>query len=129
MWFSLITFAISILIILTVGKLLYAQEEGRSVVIIRDVIQDGLHNLSGMVTVPSACEELSVTVKQLSPASYRLDFKSWKVPYGNCGEEYVPRAFHTTAIAPAAGVEFSAGLNGKPLAVVVLPEIKKKLHE
>ncbi|MDO8521900.1 MAG: hypothetical protein Q7S08_01270 [bacterium] len=125
-WFSIIAIAISFVISLVLGKIQYAESKGRSIVVIRDLISPGLHDLSGMIEVPKVCDEISVKAEQINPASYYLDFRTWEVPYRDCDEEGIPRVFHTTVIAPGAGVEFRAGLNGKPFSVIVLSEIKKK---
>lgn len=124
-WFFVIASAISIIIILNFGKAMYADAEGRSIIVIRDVIQRGSHDLSGMVEVDKICDELSVNVQQIDSASYYLDFQTHEIPYRDCGEDGIPRVFHTVVPAPSAGVTFSAGLNGQPLSVVILPEVGK----
>lgn len=128
-WFSVIACVISVITIAVLGKTMYADAEGRSIVVIRDVIRKGSHELSGMVTVEKVCDELSTNVAQINSASYYLDFQTWEVPYRDCGEEGIPRVFNVMVSAPSAGVRFSAGLNGKPLSVVILPQIGKIQHE
>ena len=125
-WFFVVASAVSIIIVSGLGRAMYADAEGRSIIVIRDVIQRGSHDLSGMVEVDKICEELSVNVEQVDAESYYLNFKTWEVPYRDCAEDGIPRVFHTVVTAPSAGVTFSAGLNGTPLSVVILPEIRKK---
>jgi hypothetical protein len=128
-WFSFIATVISIIVIAVLGNTMYADAEGRSIIVVRDLIRAGSHDLSGMVVVDKICDELSVNVAQINPQSYYLDFRTWEVPYRDCGEEGIPREFHITVAAPSAGVMFSGGLNGKPLSVVILPQIVTTNHE
>ena len=86
-----------------------------------DQLRPGVHQLTGTITVPSACNELKVRVENTAPNVYTLVFQTWEDPYVPCAKTPVPRNFGTTAFAPAVGVQFEAQLDGESIPVVVRP--------
>lgn len=90
-------------------------------ILIRDEIQGNAHQLSGMVTVPSVCDQLSVETKAISPTNYVLVFKTWPEPSIPCDGNPVPRVFRATVFGPATGTYFTATLDGIALPIAVVP--------
>jgi hypothetical protein len=82
-----------------------------------DHLRPGVHYISGMVTVPSACDELTVRVVKIDEFNYDLRFQTWEEPAVRCAHDPVPRYFTTVAFAPAAGVHFTAQMDGTPFPI------------
>jgi hypothetical protein len=122
LWFVVLAAAISYGSYLLAGTAVDAQSSGAyEPVVIRDVLGPGLHNLSGMVMVPTPCDELMVSTQAVSTSSYMLIFKTWREPSVTCASDETPRSFHETLFAPAAGVDFAATLDGAGLPIAVEP--------
>jgi len=90
---------------------------------VMDHLGPGVHQLSGMIFVPSNCHDLSVRVENTAPNVYTLEFQTWEEPSIPCKKDPVPRKFGTTAFAPAVGVRFEAELDGTPVPIVVRPNV------
>ena len=124
LWFVVLAAALSYGSYLLVGNVVNAQASNTyGPTVVRDVLGPGSHDLSGMVMVPTPCDELIVHTEAISPTSYVLLFETWREPSVTCGKEETPRTFHETLFAPAAGVEFAATLDGAGLPIVVLPVV------
>jgi hypothetical protein len=108
-----------------IGTIVEAQVEAElNKVIARDKIAVGVHNLSGMAMVPSTCHTLSVKAENVDVSNYVLLFTTWEDSARVCKEEPTPRQFHVTLFAPSTGVAFQATLDGKPISLIVMPEIQ-----
>ncbi len=128
-WIAAVCVIISYATYLVVGNIVNAQASGiNEPVVIRDELRPNTHQLSGIVVVPTPCDELSVDFKALSTTTYSLILKTWHEPSVTCGNDPVPRAFHTTVFAPAAGVYFVATLDGVALPIAVIPVINNVAH-
>jgi hypothetical protein len=126
-WFTVAAIALSYASFLFVGSILHAREAGlNEPVVVRDVLDRGAHYLSGMVSVPSPCDQLSVKTVELSKTTYMLDFNTWREPSVPCPDKETPRTFHTILFAPPVGVEFGATLDGVGLPIVVLPSMSPR---
>ena len=124
LWFTVLTVLISYAAYLIVGGIVNAQTSGAdATVVIRDELGPNSHQLSGMVMVPSSCDQLSVDTKTLSPTSFELVFSTWQEPSVHCSADETPRFFEKTLFAPAAGITFSATLDGEGLPIAVIPAI------
>lgn len=99
-------------------------EEGSATVVIRDVVGTGVHALSGIVMLPSLCDQLRVSSEKLETTRYHLVFSTWREPYRDCVAEETPRHFKSQVFAPSAGISFTAELDEKPLAIIVVPTTK-----
>lgn len=123
-WFTIVAIAVAYGSYLVAGNIVNAQAAGRDdPVLIRDELAPNQHRLSGMVMVPSPCDQLSVTAQELSATNYALIFKTWREPSVTCDDDQTPRTFRTIVFAPAAGVYFSATLDGRSLPIAVVPYI------
>lgn len=123
-WFSILATVIAYASYLAVGSIVNAQAGGASdPVVIRDELRANQHSLSGMVVVPTPCDELSVQTQALSQTNFAIVFTTWHEPSVNCGNAPTPRAFETILFAPAAGITFTATLDNKDLQVAVIPVI------
>lgn len=121
-WFVVIAVAIAYAISLALGSIVNAQESGvNDPVVIRDELRANQHSLSGMVMVPTPCDELSVRTESLSKTNFAILLKTWHEPSVNCGDEATPRTFETVLFAPAAGVTFTATLDDKEFPIAVIP--------
>ncbi|MEK7133893.1 MAG: hypothetical protein AAB804_02385 [Patescibacteria group bacterium] len=124
MWFTAISVVISYGIYLLVGNTLYARASGAyEPILVRDVIGPGSHYLSGMIMVPTPCDELYVRTHAVSSTTFLLSFKTWREPSVSCTEDRTPRPFHATLFGPATGVNFGATLDGVGQPIVVLPAV------
>ena len=92
-------------------------------VIVRDELGQGVHHLSGMVMVPSSCDQLSVRVEPRSDITFVLVFRTWREPSTDCILDETPRYFRAILFAPSTGVGFSATLDGLGFPIVVLPAL------
>ncbi len=123
-WFFLSALVFAYTFSLIVGNIVSAQAAGANdTILIRDELQANSHQLSGMVMVTSPCEELSVRTQKISTSNYALILKTWHEPSVTCAQEPTPRAFHTILFAPAAGVYFTATLDGVALPVALVPVV------
>ena len=124
-WFIVAAVLLSYSGYLFVGSIVQTQASKETApVMIRDEVRPGVHMLSGMVTVPTPCDELSMHTEAFSSTTYILLFKTWREPaIRYCPPDGMPRPFHAVVFAPAAGVDFIATLDGAGLPVVVVPEL------
>ncbi len=127
LWFAIVASAFAYVLFLIIGSVVSAQAARvYDPVIVRDELSPGAHHLSGMIMVGTRCDELSVHTEQLSATDYSLDFTTWREPSVDCGNEEIPRAFREVLFAPAAGVQFTATLDGQAFPLVVIPVIQGK---
>lgn len=125
-WFGVVSTAFAYVFFLVIGSIVHAQAaRAYDPVLVRDEVGPGIHRLSGMVMVPSRCDQLSVHTDALSSTTYTLRFTTWREPSVTCEDEEIPRAFREVVFAPAAGVQFIATLNGRSLSVAVVPVVKR----
>ena len=122
--FTVVAGLLSYAAFLVVGSVAQAQASGEDLpVLIRDELGVGEHHLSGMIMVPSPCDQLSVRTQEISRSSYLLVFRTWHEPSVNCPAEETPRYFRTLLFAPSTGVEFAATLDNHTLPIIVLPTL------
>ncbi len=121
LWFGIVAAAFSYAGLLVTGRFVSAQAaQAYEPTLVRDDVSAGAHHLSGMLMVPSDCDQLSVRVEQIADTAYALRFTTWREPSVACGDEEVPRAFRTLVFAPAAGVEFTATLDERPISIATI---------
>ena len=125
LWLLTVIFSVSYVSHLYLASIAHSEAIEAGPVIIRDNLRSGEHHLSGMVTVSSPCDLLSVNAKKLSWNTYVLDFTSWNEPAILCEETPVPRSFNTTIFAPSIGISFIATLDGKPFPIIVQQVLPK----
>lgn len=120
-WFGIVASAFSYAGLLMMGSFVSAHAaQAYEPTLIRDDISAGAHHLSGMIMVPSSCDQLSVRGEQVSDTTYVLRFTTWREPSVACDVEEVPRAFRTVVFAPATGVEFIATLDDRPISIATI---------
>ena len=126
LWFFIVSCAIAYAFFLIVGSTISANAIDQSrIVVARDSLSQGAHNLSGIVMVRSTCAELSVHSEQLSSDTYQLQFTTWNEPsVSSCSDEDTPRPFRALIFAPSVGVNFTATLDDQPLMLSVIPSIE-----
>ncbi len=121
-WFFAATIVISYACYILVTSAIHARASGtEDPVVVRDVLERGVHHLSGMVTVPSPCDQLSVKTVALSTSTYMLDFTTWREPSIPCTGIETPRSFRTLLFTPHTGVQVGATLDGAGLPIVIIP--------
>ncbi|MSU73696.1 hypothetical protein EXS56_00990 [Candidatus Kaiserbacteria bacterium] len=124
LWFFVVASLLSYATYLVVGNIAHAQASGENLpTLIRDELGKGVHHLSGMVMVPTPCDQLSVRTEAVSNHTFVLVFRTWREPSVNCPAEETPRYFRALLFAPSTGVEFAATLDGAGFPVVVLPAL------
>lgn len=124
LWFTIVASAIAYAVYLAAGSIVNAQASGAyEAVIIRDELAAGQHQLSGMIMVPTPCDQLSVHTQTLSSSQFMLVFTTWHESSVMCAADTTPRYFRATLFAPAAGVDFAATLDGAGLPIVVMPTV------
>lgn len=121
-WVLAVSVVVAYLVYLIVGNIVNAQAYGANhPVVIRDDLEANRHLLSGMLMVPTPCDQLSVTATKIGSVSYRLNFTTWHEPSVTCSAESTPRAFRLVLFAPAAGIDFVATLDGVGFPIAVIP--------
>ena len=129
-WFAVVAVLVAYSLYLIIGGMVNAQASGvGGPILIRDDLRANQHQLSGMVTVPTPCDQLSVKTEALSASTYALVFTTWHEPSVDCGTDPTPRAFRTTIFAPASGIYFVATLDGVSLPIAVVPIISGKKYQ
>lgn len=124
--FSIFSVVVAYAVFLMAGATIYAQEEERSKTVwVRDDISPNIHRLAGMIMLPSSCHELTVRTEKLGEHAFKLVFTTWEHPYVECIKETTPVAFHEVVFAPAVGITFIATLDGKPLPIIIAPNVEK----
>ena len=127
LWFLVAAMAISYTIYIVAGNTLYARAAGiYEPILVRDVVGPGSHYLTGMVMVPTPCDELYVQTDAVSSTTFLLTFKTWREPSIKCKGNETPRPFHATLFGPASGINFSATVDGVSQPIVVLPTVPIK---
>ncbi len=107
---------------LVAGNVAQAQASGENLpILIRDELGAGVHHLSGMIMVPTPCDQMSVRTEEISRDSFMLVFRTWHQPSVDCKNEETPRYFRAILFAPSTGIEFAATLNEKTFPILVLP--------
>ena len=129
-WFAAIAGIISYATYIVAGTLVQADAAGSNEpVVIRDELRPGAHHLSGMVMVPSPCDQLSVKIEMIAPGTYAIIFTTWHEPSVACPDEEMPRHFRIPLAAPSAGITFTATLDGRNLSIMVIPEVVKARND
>lgn len=128
LWFFIVSCAVAYAFFLLVGSTIHANAiDSTRVVIARDSLGPGVHNLAGMVMVRSTCSELTVRTHQLSETEFQLQFSTWnESSLASCVQEDTPRSFRALVFAPAVGVSFSATLDDEPLILNVIPSVEHR---
>src|SRR6185369_2721836 len=90
-WFIVLAVVISYPAYLVAGNIAHAQASKQNEpVLVRDELGTGVHHLSGMIMVPSSCDQLSVRTESSSKAVYRLIFRTWRDPSVECLPDEMP---------------------------------------
>ena len=88
LWFLVVASFVAYAVYLVAGNIVNAQASGEGIpVIVRDELGRGVHHLSGMVMVPSPCDQLSVRVEPSSDTMFVLLFRTWREPSVDCAAE------------------------------------------
>lgn len=121
-WFTAVAIVVAYVASALLGGIVNAKASGQNdPVFIRDKLHANEHDLSGMIMVPTPCDELSVQTESISQTDFALLFKTWHEPSVTCNSDATPRAFEAVLFAPATGVTFTATLNNKDIPVAVVP--------
>jgi len=72
---------------------------------------NGRYDISGIVSMPTDCHDLSVDTEEVSSKEFELVFKSAEDKSRVCVDEVSARAIHASVIAPRDTV-FTASMNG-----------------
>ena len=93
-WFLVVASLVAYATYLVAGNMVNAEASGENIpVIVRDELGKGVHHLSGMVMVPSSCDQLSVRVEPRSDITFVLAFRTWREPSTDCILDETPRYF------------------------------------
>ena len=127
-WFFVATSLLSYATFLIVGNIAHAQASGKNLpVVIRDELGTGVHHLSGMIMVPTPCDQISVRTEKTSDTAFTLVFRTWHEPSAQCAKEETPRYFRAMLFAPSTGVTFIATLDGAGFPIVVMPVLPSRI--
>ena len=127
LWFFVVASLLAYATYLLAGKIVHAEASGENLpVIVRDELGKGVHHLSGMLMVPTPCDQLSVRIEPASSLQYVLVFRTWREPSVDCTEDEVPRYFRAILFAPSTGIGFNATLDGIGFPIVVLPVLSDR---
>ena len=123
-WFLLILFVGLGATFIVASEIRRTQLKPSRPILARDTIGAGSHTLSGIVMVPSSCDEIIVNTRKTSDTSYALIVSTWREPYiPTCISREISREFRAIIFAPSIGVSFTASLDGVPVPIAVIPEI------
>ena len=127
LWFACAATVTAYVSYLGFGSIVSADASGaHTPLLIRDQLKPGLHQLTGIIMLPSPCDELTVIPTEAYQYVYELKFTTWRDPAIACKNEVSPRSFHTLIFGPAAGVRFIATLDEREIPIVVYPETPLK---
>jgi len=119
-WFFVVAALVAYAIFLAAGTVISREAlDATHIANVRDSLAPGEHSLAGIVMVPSTCSELSTRTQQLTPTSFELIFTTWQEPSVPCEMIDTPRPFRAVVFAPAAGIQFTATMDGEPLDIAV----------
>lgn len=105
------------------NAIIRAQLKPQKPLIVRDSIGTGSHTLSGVVMVPSPCDEVTIETLRRSTTSYEIVFKTWREPaIVPCLLQETAREFHAVIFAPSFGVSLTASIDGVPIPTAVISE-------
>lgn len=125
-WFIVVASVLTYVGFVFIGSVMHSDAAGTSnAVMVRDELAGNRHYLSGMIMVPSPCDELFVRTQEVSSTTYFIHLDTWREPSVTCPEQEVPRSFHTLLFAPAAGVNIMATINEAMLPIVLVPVVRK----
>ncbi len=128
LWFFVVASVLAYAVYLVAGSIVHAQESRENQpIIVRDELGPGAHHLSGMIMVPTPCDQLSVRTEALANFTYVLVFRTWREPSVICEMNEVPRYFRTVLFAPSAGVTFIATLDGVGFPIIVEPALPSRI--
>ncbi|HUO50504.1 MAG TPA: hypothetical protein VMU25_03010 [Candidatus Paceibacterota bacterium] len=118
-WFGIVTVFVCYAIFFVLGQFVNIEFGLQKPIAIRDDISPGVHLLSGIVTVSSPCDQLSLETHMVASGTYELVFGTWQEPAVTCTNETTAREFQTVVFAPL-DVSFVATVDGSnyPTAVV-----------
>lgn len=124
-WFAIVAVAFSYGVCLVAGSIESAQAAGvNDPVAIRDALGPDSHELSGILMVPTTCDQLMVHTEQLAADSFELAFTTWHDPsIASCPTDPTARAFQAELFAPAAGIDIAATMNGVAFPIAVIPVV------
>lgn len=124
LWFFVVASLIAYALYLVAGNIVSAQASGEHIpVVVRDELGQGVHHLSGMLMVPTPCDQLSVRVEPSSDTTFVLVFRTWREPSVDCAMDKTPRYFRAILFAPSTGIGFTATLDTIGFPILVLPTV------
>lgn len=128
LWFFVVASLLSYATFLVAGNIASAQASGKNLpIIIRDELGVGVHHLSGMLMVPTPCDQLSVRTEAVSDTVFALVFRTWHEPSAQCAGEETPRYFRAVLFAPSTGIQFIATLDGAGFPITVTPALPDRI--
>lgn len=122
-WFAVVAAAATFAIFVVLGSEVTAHAQDPGPAVFHDVISPGAHQLSGIVLVPYACDELTVQPEKIAGAEYELVFTTWKDPSIACPETPTARGFETVLFAPSLGITIIAALDSQAMPVRLVTEL------
>lgn len=121
-WFAIAGSLITFSVLLIVGNVVERQAAASTrPVVLRDEFTNGVHNISGIVPVPTSCASLSVRSEPLTQSMHRLLFETWIDSAVQCVAEETPRWVKLVVFTDNIPVRFVATLDGKPYPIAIFP--------
>ncbi len=121
-WFGIVATAAFFAVFVVLGNFIVFSSQGEPAAI-HDIISPGVHEMSGIVMVPMACDELSVETQRLSSTTYQLAFQTWRDPSVACPQVSTARPFETFVFAPSFGIAFLGTLDGKFIPISITSDL------
>jgi hypothetical protein len=118
-WIVILVFAGSYVTFVSADFVFNRTTASTTPIVARDIERDGEHHLTGVVLVPSTCDEINVATEQLGDNSFRLKFTTWEEPAVKCFQAPVERVFDVALFAATSDVAFSATLDKKEIPIAV----------
>lgn len=102
------------------GSIIFASAENElQEIVLRDVYREEMHELSGMVIVPTDCYDISIRTRDVTARVTAIIFETWEQPSVVCEKVPTPRAVRASVFGDKE-LQFRALLDGEwvPLRVV-----------
>ena len=120
--FAVFSTLVAIVTHLFFGSIIFAAaQQDVFAIVLRDAYKNETHYLSGMVTVPSECDVVSVHAKDMDMRTTAIVFETWEQSYRPlCNKIPTPRAVHVIAFGPER-LEFRGMFDGEFAPLTIVP--------
>src|SRR5262249_217502 len=116
-WIVVLVIAGSYLTFLSADYIFNRTTASATPIVPLDIQGDNEHHMTGVVLVPSTCDEISVATEDLGNDSFSLNFSTWEEPSVNCFKAPAERVFDTVLFAATSSVHFVATVDKQEVPI------------